>query len=330
MSDLIENLRGKCPMQYKCLRRELQSEKVHTLKQAQQEASSIYQFQTFYFDGLPDEILVSLHRGNHRDRYLHNHDFFELLYVYKGNCVNMTREGDMPLNEGDLLLLNPNALHAPFAPGEENILINIIIRPSVFENVMLSLIADNKLFSNFFVNYLYHINMTTSYLYFPKDEENPVKFLIDMLIAEYIKHDICYTNVMQAILVQLFASLARSYRKMNKVVIEDFEKSQLVVDIISHINQNIATVTLKELSERFQYSSSYISKLINSYTGKNFSEIVHFLRLDRAKKYLENKDLTITEITQAVGFSDSNYFYKVFKNRFNLSPSEYRKQVCSV
>ena len=56
-------------MQYKCLRRELQSEKVYTLKQAQQEANSIYQFQTFYFDNLPDEILVSLHRGNHRDRY---------------------------------------------------------------------------------------------------------------------------------------------------------------------------------------------------------------------------------------------------------------------
>lgn len=326
MSDLIDGLMKKCPVQYHSLKRILQSERVKTLEGVQREAEETFQFHTFCFDDLPEEILVSLHRGRKKDKYLHNHNFFEILYVYRGRCLNMMREKDLELSEGDLVLLNPNALHAPFAPREEDLVVNIILKPSVFEDIMLSLIADNKLFSNFFVNYLYHINMTTSFLYFPKDEQYPVKFIIDMLIREYLAHDICYTNVMQSILVQLFATLARSYRKSCQIEVEDREKSQLVVDIISHINRNTATVTLKSLSEQFQYSSSYISKLIFSYTGKNFSEIIHFLRLDRAKKYLENSDLTINEISREVGFSDANYFYKVFKNQFEISPSEYRKQ----
>ncbi|WP_069986806.1 AraC family transcriptional regulator [Massilioclostridium coli] len=284
-------------------------------------------YEHFHFEGMADNIILFPHFGKTRDPYLHNHNFFELFYVYKGSCLNILPEKEMVLSEGDFMLLNPNALHSPFTPSDENTIINIIIKPSVFEDVMLSLIADNKLFSNFFVNYLYHINMTSNYLYFPKDDEYPTKFIVDMLIKEYISHDICCTSVMQAILVKLFATLSRSYRKLNQEILDDTPKSQLVVDIIAYINQNISNVSLKSLSEQFQYSTSYISKIITNYTGKNFSDIVHFLRLNQSKKYLENKNLTINEITQMVGFSDANYFYKVFKARFHMSPSEYRKQI---
>ena len=321
MSDLIVELKEKIHSHYRYLRRDLHS------TQGMPEANYVDHYEHFYFEGIPDDMIVSLHIGKDRDPYLHNHNFFELFYVYQGSCLNILPEKEMLLSEGDFMLLNPNALHSPFAPSDKNTIVNIIIKPSVFEDVMLSLIADNKLFSNFFVNYLYHINMTSNYLYFPKDDEYPIKFIIDMLIKEYLMHDMCCTSVMQAILVQLFATLSRSYRKLHKEILDDTPKSQLAVDIIAYINQNISNVSLKSLSEQFQYSTSYISKIITNYTGKNFSDIVHFLRLNQSKKYLENKDLTINEITQMVGFSDANYFYKVFKARFHMSPSEYRKQI---
>ena len=48
-------------------------------------------------------------------------------------------------------------------------------------------------------------------------------------------------------------------------------------------------------------------------------------RLERAKRLLEETDFLIQDISRSVGYLDENYFVKVFRKRFRLSPSEYRK-----
>ena len=132
-----------------------------------QEQIKKHNMKTYFFDHTLDDIIINIHQCPYKkpeDLILHNHKFFEFLYIHQGSCLNLMRKQNLQMQTGDAILLNPDTLHAPFAPKETDYLINVIIKQSVFDSVMMALLADNKLFSNFFINYLFHINKASSYL----------------------------------------------------------------------------------------------------------------------------------------------------------------------
>ena len=60
-------------------------------------------------------------------------------------------------------------------------------------------------------------------------------------------------------------------------------------------------------------------------TGKPPVEFIRSFRLDRAAFLLQKSDMTVSQIAYEVGFATPHYFSRSFKNKFNLLPSEYRK-----
>ncbi|MEK3772259.1 AraC family transcriptional regulator [Paenibacillus sp. FSL R5-0887] len=93
--------------------------------------------------------------------------------------------------------------------------------------------------------------------------------------------------------------------------------------IHEHINDN--TLSIDALAEKYNMSSSYFSKLFNSYTQKTFPDYINQLRLQRAAALLvEKKDFNINDIASEVGFNSSSYFAAAFKKKYGLSPSQYR------
>ena len=100
-----------------------------------------------------------------------------------------------------------------------------------------------------------------------------------------------------------------------------------MADILSYMNDHAASVTLEELSELFGYSVGHLSRLIRKHTGKPYSEIVQKLKLEKARYYLETSDDPITEVMRRSGFSAAHHFYRIFKERYLMSPAEYRKSI---
>lgn len=78
------------------------------------------------------------------------------------------------------------------------------------------------------------------------------------------------------------------------------------------------------LVEAFGLSDKTIAKLIKSYLNKTFSEYLEELRLQKALVLLDDSSNNIKYIASASGFSSENTFFKVFKRRFGISPSNYR------
>lgn len=87
-------------------------------------------------------------------------------------------------------------------------------------------------------------------------------------------------------------------------------------------NQNI---TSRDICQKFSCSRSYMSTEFNKYTGKSIREYINELRTEDAKLLLRNSTLSVTEIALSVGFSDSNYFSSLFKEKTGVSPLKYRK-----
>lgn len=91
--------------------------------------------------------------------------------------------------------------------------------------------------------------------------------------------------------------------------------------ILSHLSQNIS---LEEAAEFSGVSSFYLSKLFKEEKGVSFSTYLNDRRLEKARELLGKTDLSIKEITAECGYNDQNYFSRIFKNQFGVSPTEFR------
>jgi len=97
--------------------------------------------------------------------------------------------------------------------------------------------------------------------------------------------------------------------------------------IVAYLNKNFSRkITIDELSKLCNCSISYINHLFKKRNGKNVNDYINFLRTEMAKKLLQGSSIPVSEISEMVGFSDSNYFSTVFKKQFKISPLNYRKQ----
>ena len=106
---------------------------------------------------------------------------------------------------------------------------------------------------------------------------------------------------------------------------EDTASSFIVKKALEYIDDNYTKkLTLIEVAEKIYVSQWHLSKLLNRYTGKNFSEILNHARIKRAKELLEDPALRIGDVAELVGFFDITHFSRVFKKQAGVSANEYR------
>lgn len=102
--------------------------------------------------------------------------------------------------------------------------------------------------------------------------------------------------------------------------ITPFEAS-LNVWVHQHYMEDIA---LEDAAESMTMSPFYFSRQIKAVTGKTFLEFLTDHRIEKAKKRLESTELSVSDVGRSVGYSDPNYFTKVFKRVTGYTPTAYR------
>jgi len=83
---------------------------------------------------------------------------------------------------------------------------------------------------------------------------------------------------------------------------------------------------LTEVAAHVHLNPSYFSALFKKAKGESFTSFVTRYRIEKAALLLRNTDMRIFEIASSVGFDEPNYFTNVFKQRFRMSPKEYRNR----
>ena len=100
----------------------------------------------------------------------------------------------------------------------------------------------------------------------------------------------------------------------------------LIQNMIHYINQNhTSKLTMKSLSEHFHMSVSALSHRFRKSTGTSISDYVNSLRLKEAEWLLGSCEMSLSEISETLGFGSPNYFSTVFRKHYGVSPKEYRK-----
>ena len=104
----------------------------------------------------------------------------------------------------------------------------------------------------------------------------------------------------------------------------DRRKLRLIEQVKEYIDQNIhKQLSLNEVSVVFGYSPKYMSVLFAKHADCSFAQFVNSKKIELAKKYLEEGDAKIYEISNNLGFESAFYFSKVFKKHTGMSPREF-------
>ena len=118
-----------------------------------------------------------------------------------------------------------------------------------------------------------------------------------------------------------YIPLSTRVDKMDDVV------HQAIVWMTDNLNQEI---NLDQLASHLAVSPRTFIRRFNSSTGKPPKQYLQKLRINEAKRLLENSDLSIDDITNRVGYADVSSFRRLFKREVDLSPTEYRKHFSSM
>lgn len=116
--------------------------------------------------------------------------------------------------------------------------------------------------------------------------------------------------------------------EMDDLLYSSQASSFIVKNAVEYIQAHYAeTLRLVDVADKIYVSQWHLSKLLNKHTGKNFSEILNGIRIDRAKQLLKDPSLRIGDIAEEVGFLDMAHFSRVFKKQEGISAGEYRNKI---
>jgi YesN/AraC family two-component response regulator len=121
----------------------------------------------------------------------------------------------------------------------------------------------------------------------------------------------------------LLLSLLHEVNKDNK----RSSPSHLIVSKISnYIEANITEpLTVESVATALNYNKDYLCKVIKEYYGTSLKNYINNQKLKLAKSLLITSNYSISEISDYLGYDDSNLFTKFFKYHEKMSPADYRK-----
>lgn len=277
----------------------------------------------------PDDITVYIHMPYVDDGF-HLHDHFEINYVYKGAgslCFQKEADTKIHIKEGELCFLAPDIPHN-FRADPQSIIISIMLRKTTLLSAFASIMKREDTISDFFKSCIYK-NKYPGYFIVATDNSARIRRYMQQIIFEFYQMDSYRNTNTISVLSMFFSHIMRCSREYE--VFYDSSGAEgpgerfTYMLVMQYIYQNYAEVTLEKLSEVFNYSSSFLSKMIRRCSGKNFSKIIQECRLERGKELLGSSDIGLDEISSTIGYASASHFSRIFKKRYGVSPSDYRK-----
>lgn len=250
----------------------------------------------------------------------HVHDYIEVVYMCQGQTTHIINGNELILKAGELLFLHQSSKHSILPTKEEDIAINFIILPSFFIGPLKMLGYENTPLKRFILNCLHGDVPSAGYMHFQVADvpviQNLVENLIWTLKTDTLNRRTSNEYTMGLLLLSLTDYTDKlSYSKPTE---------GLIFSILEHIERNFNHCSLDELSKSLGYSRSFLSHEIKRKTGKSYIELVHEKRLAQACFLLKNTKIPISQVAEQIGYHNSSYFYRLFLEKFSVSPLKYR------
>ena len=263
----------------------------------------------------PLDLPIKISYLNIRNYPIHWHNSIEIIYVIKGS-LDITIDSDsFTLNEKEVEIINVDEAHN-FYSKEDNKVLIFNIDPSFFE----------KYYKDIKNVFFYTASSSTQ----SGEEYDELKMFLAKILCEYVQKLEDYDEEIEDILIHLLYHLINNFHYLTSEKEELKDKTEqldryhrISKYIFNNYNNNI---TLKDIAKKEFLSPHYLSHEIKYATGYSFTDLINQTRVEESIKLLLDTDMSISEISDEVGFSHVRYYNKNFKEYYNCTPLQYRKK----
>lgn len=274
-------------------------------------ASDSFGFDIVFRDHLP------------RSLGMHSHDFHEMVYVFSGRGKHVTEQGKYDIGSGDLFVVPPGHGHS-YEDREHMALVNIM-----FDLKRLPFPSD-QLTSDSYFRALFMPDETISddfrirnKLNFTGGEQGKIESAIHRLLEEYGLRRNARQVILTALLAELFVEIVRFCADEGHARSRDLVLMQGILQYMSDNRER--QLTIPSVAKKFGLSQKNLERLfLQSVQMPPVSYLLDLRLRTAAEKILSGK-ATVTDVAFECGFNDSNYFSKLFRRKYGLSPRAYRK-----
>lgn len=253
----------------------------------------------------------------------HRHNYVEIIYMCQGTTVHIINEKDqIVLQTGELLFLNQNVTQEILPAAAGDIAVNFIVLPEFF-NRAFAMLDDENVLREFLITTLQQKESPVSYLHFKVSDVLPVQNLVENLIWSVVTRENNARSLRQVTMGLLFLNLLNHTDRMNQNI-PDLYHQNIAVAAMRYIENCYRTATLEEFAKSVKLPAYQVSRLLSRHTGHTFKELLQKQRMNQTAYLLIHTKLSLETIMSSIGYNNSSYFYRLFKQEYGLTPKEYR------
>ena len=266
-----------------------------------------------------ENVPVEVELVNIMEYPIHWHKHLEILFVLKGT-INVTIESETyEVEEREIEIINTEEAHRIYSDDEEN--------------KVLMFHIDLKFFEQFYEdikNMFFYVNSSDVGVQ-NEEKYEIIRNYLAIVLCETVQKQDDYDEMIEETLIELLYHLINNFHYLmyEKEELKDneeqLERYHRIVKYIYHNYNN--KISLQDIAQKEFLSTHYLSHEIKSTMGLSFKEFVNLTRVEESIKLLLDTDMTISDISEEVGFSHSRYYNKHFKKHYKLTPKQYRKKI---
>jgi AraC-like DNA-binding protein len=248
--------------------------------------------------------------------YLHSHPEYEIAYVPHDRGAYMIQDLEIPIEPGDVFIVNANDIHQPILASPEN-------RGAVVTYFRSSLFGDPDECAQWLEPFLHARELGCNKL---RADAELQALLLRLHAADRAQpHWKIFargliTHIL-SITARLFAERCAELGASRRIA-----KAQRFAAVIAHINANLAgPIKAVDLYRLAGLSHSRFSEQFRAAFGLPLVRYIQAQRLKRAKRLLCSSEMTVTEVAFASGFGASSLFNTAFKREAGVSPTQFRR-----
>ncbi len=248
--------------------------------------------------------------------FTHQHSYFELVYVLRGTATRKMSDAMIPVSAGDYYVANPLSAH-----GYEDIqdleVVNCLFLPEYIDRALTDCPSISSLLSNRMLRFGVPVDIPIADRVF-HDADGSVRRIMKNMEREYAECRTGYMEMLRCYLTQVLVHATRAG--------ETCFPHEAVTRVMEYLKLHYPEpLSLETLSQLVGYTPQYLSSLFSEEVGISIQVFLQRMRIEEACRLLIYTDLSVAEISAAVGYQDTRHFSKVFRRHQTISPREYRK-----
>lgn len=267
-----------------------------------------------------------IYKGIHTQPFIpHTHNFIELEIITDGYADHIVEGKAYHISKGDVLVIMPSFVH------ELQNVHNLEHYNFKFDLEKLILLEkDVEKLSGFQSLFILqplqkYQHDYTSHMILNEEQLSNVKMISELMNSEWKERKDGYKWVIRSYFLSLITYLSRNF---SLAVTGSSPKVQDIVNTVSFIHENLtAKITLSSLASMACLSERQYTRIFKEVYGTSPIDYVIDCRLTLACRMIKNTQKSMLDISMACGFGDKVSFSRLFKNRYHITPGEYRKKV---